>query len=504
MGEIAKHGSRNVVLMYGGALIGFVNTILLYPKILPPAEFGLISLLISISMLIASISSFGAPNALVKFFSHFRDNNTKSTKGLITFLLKLSVGVALVSTILLLVFQSLVFSIYEENAKMLIDYFYFIFPIFFMQVLINLLVSWLNVLKKSYIQVFQKEVLFRVGQTVLLVLYYFDIIEIYSFVVLFVGLNVLSVVFLVGYLYSAGELSVITSGSLTQPERKKVLNFSTYTFLSGIARQISFRIDQIMVGAMVVSATVANSGLEAAGIYAIALNMSSMIEMPFRALNQSLSPSIAHAWAIKDLSKVLELYKKSTEALMVIGVYLSVGIWACIDQVIEILPSSYSEVKYVLGWLLLGKLTNVVAGPNGTVLMNSPRYRILTFLTVIGLIITVVSNYIFISWYGIEGAAMATFITYLLVNIVIWFLILSFFKLQPLTIANLLTLILGLVVWYGASYVSIGGVWMTLIAKAVLITVVFWPIAYYIKLSPEINNLIDTKVLKLLKEKFRR
>ena len=80
MGEIAKQGSRNVVLMYSGAIIGFVNTILLYPKILPKAEYGLISLILSISMLVASISSFGAPNALIRFFPHFRNEEEKSTK----------------------------------------------------------------------------------------------------------------------------------------------------------------------------------------------------------------------------------------------------------------------------------------------------------------------------------------------------------------------------------------------------------------------------------------
>lgn len=486
--------------MYLGALVGFANTILLYPKVLPKAEYGLISLLIGIAMLVSSISSFGTPNALIRFFPHLRDEKAKSTKGLVKYLVLISGCGTLIVALLMIVLQKYVFMAYENSAGMLVEYYYYIFPIFFIQVFINLLTSYLNVIKKSHVQVFQKEILIRLGQTALIGLYYFDVIQIDVFVLLIVLLYIVSLTFLLGYLLSIGEFR--SKDNMLEPDaKKKVLNFSLFTFLSSIARQISFRIDSIMVGALVVVATVENSGLEAASIYAVALNMSSVLEMPFRALNQSLAPSISRAWAEKNVGKVLELYKKSTETMMAIGVYIAVGIWACVDQVLEILPDSYSEVKYVLGWLLLGKLLNVVAGANGVVMMNSPKFKVLTYVSFFGLTLTVISNYIFIEWYQIEGAAMATFVTYFILNFTIWVLILKYFKLQPFTFKNLLTIALGVAVLFATSAISVYGVWVTLLVKAGLITLVFWTVVYFTNLSPEIKGLVDKKVLPMLKRR---
>lgn len=500
MGEIAKQGGRNAVLMYTGAAVGFVNTILLFPKVLPKAEYGLLSLLIGISVLVASISNFGAPNALIRFFPHFRNEERQSTKGLVRYLLSITMTVAVVVGSLMLLFQQGVFLLYKDGAKMLVDYYYFIFPMFLLQVIISLMTSWLNALKKSHIQVFQKEILIRVGQTCLIGLYYIDVIDIYLFVILFTMLYVVSLLFLASFLYWSGEIRFAVKERLNKKEKKEVLNFSTYTFLSGIARQISFRIDGIMVGALVVTASVANSGLEAASIYAVALNMSAIIEMPYRALNQSLSPSVSSAWARKDLAKVNELYEKSTETMMAIGVYVAVGIWACVEQILEILPSSYAEVKYVLGWLLLGKLTNVVAGANGTVLMNSPKYKVLTLLSALTLVLTVVTNYIFIGWFQIEGAALATFMTYVTINFVVWFLIYRYYKLQPFKLSNLLVMLLGLVVLLSVSFLDVHNLWLTLFVKAGLITVVFWGVVYFTNLSPEIKKIFDEKILVKLKK----
>ncbi|CAG5085292.1 oligosaccharide flippase family protein [Parvicella tangerina] len=508
MGEIAKHGSRNVILMYVGALIGFANTILLYPKILPKEEYGLISLVLSMAILLAAISSFGTPNALIRYFPHFRNNDNNANGGLVRFLLVISGGATLLILLLLVFFKGYVFQAYEKNAPLLVDYYYYILPIFFVQVFINLLTSYLNAIKRSYIQVFQKEVLIRIGQTVLIVLYHFEYINLELFMVLFVCLFLLSLVFLVGYLIFAGELHGFNE-RLDQKAKKEVWQFSIYTFLSGIARQISFKIDSLMVGALVVSAvmvgalsfsdTLNNRGLEAVSIYAVALNMSSMLEMPFRALNQSLAPSIAQAWAVKNMEKVFELYRKSTETMVVIGVYIAVGIWACVDQVLEILPDNYAEVKYVLGWLLLGKLLNVVAGSNGVVMMNSPKYKVLTYLSFVGLVLTVVSNYVFMHFFQIEGAAMATFVTYFIINTVVWFLIAKFYGLQPFTLRNLLTILLGVVIVMLAGSIVISNAWITIVLKAGLITVVFWGIVYITNLSPEVKKLIDDKVINRFK-----
>ena len=77
MGIVAKQGIYNSIASYLGIIIGAVNTILLFPNVFSPDEFGLTRVLGAASIMIASFGSVGIPNVTLKFFPFFRDREKK-------------------------------------------------------------------------------------------------------------------------------------------------------------------------------------------------------------------------------------------------------------------------------------------------------------------------------------------------------------------------------------------------------------------------------------------
>ncbi|MBK7114224.1 MAG: hypothetical protein IPH60_17515 [Flavobacteriales bacterium] len=56
MGILARQAGWNAALAYVGLALGFVNVVLLYPRILPADEFGLTRVLVSIAAIAAQMA----------------------------------------------------------------------------------------------------------------------------------------------------------------------------------------------------------------------------------------------------------------------------------------------------------------------------------------------------------------------------------------------------------------------------------------------------------------
>lgn len=500
MGELSKQSSWNTLLMYSGALIGALNTVFLYPKVMPKVEYGLITLMTSIAMLAAGFGSFGTTSAIIRFFPEYYNHENKKTSGLVWYLLKISLISSLMITLALVVFQQLIFSFFSKGAELLSDYYFFIIPIFLSQVFIDMLSNFLNGLKKSILPVFQREIYLRIGQTMCILLYYFDLIGLSQFVLIYSLLYITTLMILIGYAYSLKELKLFSDGTLTAEKRKGIWDYLGFTFFASMARQVSFRIDNIMVGALVVSSINPNRGLEASSVYNVALYMAVMVELPFRAMNNLLAPEIAKAWVLNNLEKVEDLYKRSTEIMTIVATYITLGIWVCVDQIVGILPPEYAEVKYVLWWLLLGKLTNVIGGPNGPVLSNSPKYKVLTIFSVLGLVITIISNYFFIMYWSIEGAALATFITYLVLNFLLWAVLFKEYRFQPFNWKNLVIILLAVIVYLVGVQLSFDSDFLSIVLKAIVVSLLYWVVILGTGWFKEVNGLFNG----VLKRLYRR
>lgn len=474
--------------MYVGAIIGALNTILLYPKILPKEEYGLITTMTSLAILIAGISSFGSTSSIVKYLPYFRDKKTKSNKGLISYLILICISISLIVTFVLVFLKEWIQKPYVDSAKLLVEFYYYIIPLFIIQLFLDLFNNWSLAIFKTNFQMFQKEIYLRVGQTLLIFIYFLGYIKIEGFVILYILMYLSSFLMMIGYLSKLGEVKIEKPNKIEKTKRKEILQFGGFTFFSSIASSLAFRIDALMIGALVVSDTIRNKGLEATAVYFVALNIAAVIELPYRAINQIIMPTVAHAFKEKDYKKINDVYTQSTETMVVIGGFVFLGIWSCIDQIVNILPNEYENVKYIFLWLGIGKLINVATGTNAQILIHSNLYKYFTYLTIFGLLITVGLNYIFILKMEAVGAALATAITYFIINLIIWSILYFKFNFQPFSIKNLKVVIVGLIVYLLIFKIKINNDIIAIFVKASIISLVYWILIIKLKLSIVINN----------------
>ena len=184
MGIVAKQSIYNTVIIFTGAFLGAINILFLFPIILPDEEIGLTRLLLSFTVIFSQFTSLGSQSMLVKFIPKFRIDFTY--KGSATYIFKISIIGFLVSTLMLFFGKPIFDYFYLDNSSLFITYFFYLIPLILFQILINYFSGFLQALFKSVFPLFVNEILIRVLQTIILILFYFSYIDFEIFMLLFV------------------------------------------------------------------------------------------------------------------------------------------------------------------------------------------------------------------------------------------------------------------------------------------------------------------------------
>ena len=98
------------------------------------------------------------------------------------------------------------------------------------------------------------------------------------------------------------------------------------------------------------------------GVYTIAFYFGTLVIIPSRPLLKISGTLIAYAWARNDLTQIRDIYYKSCINQFVIGGFLFLGIWANIDNILLILGPDYLQSKWVIFFIGLGYLFDMLTG----------------------------------------------------------------------------------------------------------------------------------------------
>ena len=74
MGILLRQSFWSTIVIYFGVVLGFINSIILFPSFLDTEQIGLIRQIISASTLLIPITTFGVNSAYVKFYPFFKDS----------------------------------------------------------------------------------------------------------------------------------------------------------------------------------------------------------------------------------------------------------------------------------------------------------------------------------------------------------------------------------------------------------------------------------------------
>ncbi|MCB9350164.1 MAG: oligosaccharide flippase family protein [Lewinellaceae bacterium] len=493
MGVIIRQGVVSGIILYAGAALGFVISVLLFPKTLGTEVYGFSQWLVFTAYTLAMVSLFGLNSVTIKYFPYFRDD-TDSQKRFLSLILSLSTIILILLTLAALLFEPLIVQLFsDKRSEAFVSHYYYLIPLMVVIVTyFELLKSFASALFRPRFPIFLAEVVSRLLTLILIGLFYWGWIDTDVFIKLFALKNGINVLILAVFLRSLGALRISRQGwrIFRRPIFREMMNFSLFTIFSQIGNRIITTIDILMVSPLL--------GFQLGGIYTVFMLIASVITMPHMGISSITSPLIAQAMKDQDLVKVRQIYRQTAINNTILAILLFVGIWANIDNAITMLGPEYEAGRTAAILLCFGQLIHVMNGYNGYIIIHSPHYRFDLILKLSTCVITATSNYFFIQWYGLAGAALATAATLTLVNLASLSFIYSKFGFHPFSINTLKALVIG-----GISLAA--GFWLPdsfpnfvvdIIVRSGLITVIYGSLTLGWKVSGDINNFAADRILK--------
>lgn len=475
-------------------VLGFITTAILFTHFFSTEQVGLLRILVSYSILFAQFAGLGFNTVTVKLFPYFR-NNDKKHHGFLGLALLISFVGTIISLTAYLLLKNYILNDANEGSDLFSDYFYYVIPLIIFTVLFNVLDTYYRVLYNAVKGIIYKEVIQRTLVLVVIIPYYFDILDFHQTVIFYTLAMISPGILLFGSLIYNKKLHIKPNfGFVDNKLAKEIFSVALFGIIASYSGVLVMTIDTIMVERIV--------GLSAAGIYSITFFFGTLILVPMRTMGKISSVVIADAWKTNDISTIDSIYKKSSISLSVIGILLLIGIWGNIDNIFHVLKPAYLPGKYVILIIGLANLTDILMGVSPHIIVNSKHYKYLSYFLLIFAFILIVLNLIFIPLYGIIGAAVASLIAKIIYNSIKYIFLYRNYKLQPFTFKTVLLYLIGVCV-YGISLLipEFSNFIVDLIIRSMAITILFIIPVYLLKISDDINNKIDTTLSKILLKK---
>ncbi len=481
MGVIQKQSISGTIYSYLGVLLGFITTGWLFPRILSTEQVGLLRILVSYSVLFAQFASLGINSVSVKLFPYFRDANKKH-HGFLGLTLMVGLVGFILSTAIYLLLKPMFVANAAGKSSLFIDYFYYVVPLILFTLLFSLFDTYYRVLYNAVKGIVYKEVVQRLLILAAILLYFFKLIDFQWLVILYVLAFISPALFLMGTLVKDRMFYVKPDFSFIDKKMaREMLNVAFFGILASFSGVLVLNIDVIMVNQYL--------GLAAAGIYTIAFFFGTLILVPSRTMGKISSVVIADAWKTDDRKTIMEIYRKSSISLSVIGFLLFIGVWGNLDNIFHIVGKDYSAGKYVILFIGLANLSDLFMGVSAHIILNSKYFRWLSYLLFVFAFLLIVTNLLLIPRFGITGAAIASLISKYIYNGLKFGFLYKKYKFQPFSFKHVEIVVLAFLAWYLSTFIpAFNSFIVDLTVRSTVIGLLFLVPVYFLNISDDINR----------------
>lgn len=490
MGIVLKESYKNTLTLTIAIGLGAINTLFLYVYYLDTAYYGLISFLLSTSLIVKPLVALGANYSIVKFFSSIKEKEEKD-RFLSTMLWLPLIAIIPLGVIGVVCFEQ-ISKWFFGKSDLTQQYGHLIYWVTISITYFDVFYAWARVHLKSVVGNVFKELFVRVVVFVLLFLVGFDLITEAQFVYAVVGAYFVQMLLIMGYALK----QYTPKFSFTLPSNfKEIIQYCLYILLAGSAASILLDIDKFMIPQH-------EEAIEQVAFYAVAVYIGTIIEIPGRAMAQIVQPLTAKALNEQNDKLVLELYKKTSINLLIASGAIFILVIGNIDALYLLLPAKYTGGFWIVVMISIAKLYHMFLGNNGAIISNSKYYKILLPYGVFMAVLVIVLNHIFISDYGINGAALSTMLVVLIFNTIKLFYVKRKFGIQPTTFKTWIALffIFGLTILSYYVNFKLHPVLNILLESTLVIGIYLW-VVVGLKLSENITLLYKQLISRLKKTK---
>jgi len=192
-------------------------------------------------------------------------------------------------------------------------------------------------------------------------------------------------------------------------EAYRLMSFSIPLLLSAFLGFVTTRTDIFMLGFL--------STASAVGMYNVAFRIASFSPFILASVVGIFMPVISVKIGAGKFEEVKELYFRATKWSIAPTLVIIIILGVFSNFFLNIFGKEFLDADMALKILLLTYLIHALTGPNGATLVALGEMRFIAFYTFLGASSNVILNLIMIPKYGISGAAFASLISIVIINI---------------------------------------------------------------------------------------
>jgi O-antigen/teichoic acid export membrane protein len=479
MGIVLKQSFNNTIITYIGFGVGAINTLFLYTNFLTDDYYGLVNVILSASAVLMPILAFGVPNTLIKYYSSFKDE--KTTDGFLTLMLLLPIVLILPIGVVSYFAYDLIGNFLSKENAIVKGYLWYIFWIGVSMAYFEVFYAWARIRMKSVFGNFMKEVFSRIGITFLLLLIYFGIISVETFLKAMVGMYLFRTLIMNWFAFRLRRPVF----RLNFPKNMRaILIYSTLIILGGSAAIILLEIDKVMINQFIEIKNVA--------YYSVAGFIAMVIAVPSRSMHQITYPMTAEYINKGDSVSLKVLYQKSSLTLFIIAGFLFLLILLNLNELYDLLPKPYRDGFMIVFWLGLAKVYDSVIGNNNAIMYNSDYYYSVLAIGVLLAIFAILFNLWLIPKYGLDGAAIASFLAFFIYNTIKLLYVKFKFQMSPFTSETFKVLVLLIAIAAIFYYVRFPfHPVINIVLKSMLMSILYLGVLYRFRISEDVFGMFN-------------
>jgi O-antigen/teichoic acid export membrane protein len=383
--------------------------------------------------------------------------------------------------LLIFLFKKDINNWFSDNTKLFPQYFHLLPLLLIYDGLFTYFENYLRIHLRTSFPTFLRNVVLRIFWTIQITLVYYKMIDFNEFINWYVHALGITLMALIAYALPK-FIQEFSLKFMSKKEFSPLLRFALYAIMGAGSGYLANYIDVIMVGGMI--------DLKSAAVYSVAFYISSVISVPLNAVNKITTPIVSQLWKENNIEKLNNLYKQTSNSMLLISLWIFLGIWANIDNMFEILPPEYKEGKWVILFIALAKLYDASFGINAQIIQFSEKFKWMLYFNITMAVIVLITNLLLIPVLGVTGAAFATFLSVITLNTARLIFLNRQFQLFPFCLNDLKILISGVFILTMQYLIPKLPLLTDIIVRSLVITIIYFSLNVYLKTSPELNKFI--------------
>lgn len=403
--EMINGASSNFIIQIFGILLGYL-VVFLISHFYGAKGLGIFTLTFAVVNIFVLVGKAGFDTSIVKFISENIDSKQISIKEIYLLIMKLSIPVNFILILIMIVFSPYI-AHYIFNDKNLTPYFQ-------VMSLVILPIS-LRSINANALRGLKKIKIYSLLQNVFIHLFFIIgilIVNIFTNTIEYLILSYVFSAWLVFIISSTSwykNMKKYTTAGRTKNSIKNILKVSIPMLLTSSLMLVITWTDSIMLGIFC-------SEIEV-GLYSIAMKIATSSLIILMAFSSILAPKIAQAYGNSDLTLLRSLIQKTNKLIIAISLPVIVILIIITPYLLSFFGEEFKVAYSAFSILMVGMTWKVVFGVSEYILQMTNKQRDVAKYSVIGIIINIFLNIYLIPKFGINGAAMASVISIICMQI---------------------------------------------------------------------------------------